>query len=116
MTKPAQSKKFRRLTLSHVDRPNGRGYFTRYKGKQKWFGYVSEDEANRLLAAFENEILNPPAEQPAAPAQPVSAVIDAGKTYPPISNYVYGQFIEHIANIIASMREQAEALGLRGNL
>jgi len=66
MTKPAQSKKFRRLTLSHVDRPNGRGYFTRYKGKQKWFGYVSEDEANRLLAAFENEILNPPAEQPAA--------------------------------------------------
>jgi alpha-N-arabinofuranosidase len=30
----------------------------------------------------------------------VEAVIDAGQTQSPISKYVYGQFIEHIANII----------------
>jgi len=33
-------------------------------------------------------------------AQPVKARIDASKTRAPISKYVYGQFIEHIAGII----------------
>lgn len=33
-------------------------------------------------------------------AQTVTATIDAGKTYAPISKYVYGQFVEHIGNII----------------
>ncbi|HEY1663243.1 MAG TPA: alpha-N-arabinofuranosidase [Verrucomicrobiae bacterium] len=35
-----------------------------------------------------------------AQVQSVSATIDASKTYPPISKYVYGQFIEHIGGII----------------
>ena len=30
----------------------------------------------------------------------VQAVIDVTETHPPISKYVYGQFIEHIGNII----------------
>ena len=33
---------------------------------------------------------------------PVTATIDASKTYAPISPYVYGMFIEHIRNIINS--------------
>jgi alpha-N-arabinofuranosidase len=33
-------------------------------------------------------------------AHPVSARVDAGTTHAPISKYVYGQFIEHIAGII----------------
>ena len=32
--------------------------------------------------------------------QPVSATIDASKTGPPISKYVYGQFLEHGGNIV----------------
>jgi alpha-N-arabinofuranosidase len=36
----------------------------------------------------------------ASAAQPVKARIDASKTRAPISKYVYGQFIEHIAGII----------------
>jgi alpha-N-arabinofuranosidase len=35
-----------------------------------------------------------------AQAQPIRATIDAGKTGEPISEYVYGQFIEHIGGII----------------
>ena len=37
-----------------------------------------------------------------AQVQSVSATIDAGKTRAPISKYVYGQFIEHIAGTINS--------------
>src|ERR1039457_2429345 len=37
-----------------------------------------------------------------AQVQPVSATIDAGRTGAPISKYVYGQFIEHIAGTINS--------------
>ena len=33
--------------------------------------------------------------QTTAPGQPVTATIDASKTGPPISPYVYGQFLEH---------------------
>ena len=32
--------------------------------------------------------------------QPVSATIDASKTGPPISKYIYGQFLEHGGNIV----------------
>src|ERR1035441_224238 len=35
-----------------------------------------------------------------AQVPPIEATIDAGKTGAPISKYVYGQFIEHIAGII----------------
>jgi alpha-N-arabinofuranosidase len=38
----------------------------------------------------------------AVEGQPVTATIDASKTGPPIAPYVYGQFIEHIGNIIYS--------------
>ncbi|MBV9849813.1 MAG: alpha-N-arabinofuranosidase [Armatimonadetes bacterium] len=42
--------------------------------------------------------------QPAAPApgQPVTAMVDASKIGPPISPYVYGQFIEQAGNLIYS--------------
>ncbi len=32
--------------------------------------------------------------------QPVNATIDASKTGPPISKYIYGQFLEHGGNIV----------------
>ncbi|MGA2327314.1 MAG: alpha-N-arabinofuranosidase, partial [Bryobacteraceae bacterium] len=35
-----------------------------------------------------------------APGQAIHATIDAARTREPISNYLYGQFIEHIAGII----------------
>lgn len=38
----------------------------------------------------------------AAPSQSVTASIDASKVGPPISPYLYGQFIEHAGNIIYS--------------
>lgn len=39
--------------------------------------------------------------QPAsAPAERISVSIDAGTTAPPISPYIYGQFIEHIGDLI----------------
>jgi alpha-N-arabinofuranosidase len=39
--------------------------------------------------------------QPAnAPAERISVNIDAGTTAPPISPYLYGQFIEHIGDLI----------------
>lgn len=38
--------------------------------------------------------------QPTAPGQPVAATVDASKIGPPISPYVYGQFLEHIGNLI----------------
>lgn len=39
--------------------------------------------------------------QPAnAPAERIPVSIDAGKTAPPISPYIYGQFIEHIGDLI----------------
>ncbi len=36
----------------------------------------------------------------AAQTQPVNATIDASKTGPPISKYIYGQFLEHGGNIV----------------
>src|SRR3990172_6981962 len=46
----------------------------------------------------------PAAAADAAPAAstPVTAIIDAGKTYAPISPSIYGMFVEHIHNIINS--------------
>jgi alpha-N-arabinofuranosidase len=41
------------------------------------------------------------AQTPAA-NQPVTATVDASKTGPPISPYVYGQFLEHIGGLIYS--------------
>jgi alpha-N-arabinofuranosidase len=35
-----------------------------------------------------------------AQTQPVGATIDASKTGPPISKYIYGQFLEHIGGIV----------------
>ena len=35
-----------------------------------------------------------------AQTQPVTATIDASKTGPPISKYIYGQFLEHIGGIV----------------
>jgi alpha-N-arabinofuranosidase len=35
-----------------------------------------------------------------AQTQPVHASIDASKTGPPISKYIYGQFLEHGGNIV----------------
>lgn len=40
--------------------------------------------------------------QTAVPNPPVTAAIDASKTGPPISPYVYGQFIEHAGGLIYS--------------
>lgn len=40
--------------------------------------------------------------QSTTPGQPVTATVDASKTGPPISPYVYGQFLEHIGNLIYS--------------
>ena len=40
------------------------------------------------------------AAQTSTPGQPVIATIDASKTGPPISPYVYGQFLEQIGNLI----------------
>ena len=40
--------------------------------------------------------------QTSVPNGPVAAIIDASQTGPPISPYVYGQFIEHAGNIIYS--------------
>lgn len=40
--------------------------------------------------------------QTPAPSQPVAATLDASKTGPPISPYVYGQFLEHIGGLIYS--------------
>jgi alpha-L-arabinofuranosidase len=45
-------------------------------------------------------VLAPRAQTPNAPAKRISASIDAGKTAPPISPYIYGQFIEHIGDLI----------------
>ena len=38
--------------------------------------------------------------QTGARSQPVTAVVDASKTGPPISPYVYGQFLEHIGSLM----------------
>jgi alpha-L-arabinofuranosidase len=35
-----------------------------------------------------------------ATSEPVEVIINAGKTYTPISPYIYGMFVEHIRNII----------------
>ena len=42
------------------------------------------------------------AAQTSAPSQPVTAIIDASKTGPPISPYIYGQFLEHAGGLIYS--------------
>ncbi len=39
------------------------------------------------------------AQGPGTPAKRISVVIDAGRTAPPISPYMYGQFIEHIGDL-----------------
>jgi alpha-N-arabinofuranosidase len=38
--------------------------------------------------------------QTAAPSQPVTATIEASKTGPLISPYVYGQFLEHGGSLV----------------
>ncbi len=38
----------------------------------------------------------------AAPAQSLTASIDASKTFPPINKLIYGQFLEHIGNLVNS--------------
>jgi alpha-N-arabinofuranosidase len=40
--------------------------------------------------------------QTSTPSQPLTATIDASKTGPPISPYVYGQFLEHAGGLIYS--------------
>src|ERR1700677_453263 len=40
--------------------------------------------------------------QTQAPGQAVTATIDASKTGPPISPYVYGQFLEHAGGLVYS--------------
>jgi alpha-N-arabinofuranosidase len=40
------------------------------------------------------------AQTPGAPAKRIAVTIDATKTAPPISPYIYGQFIEHIGDLI----------------
>src|SRR4051812_22777124 len=40
--------------------------------------------------------------QDTAPNQPLTATIDAAKTGPQISPYLYGQFLEHIGGLIYS--------------
>jgi alpha-N-arabinofuranosidase len=40
--------------------------------------------------------------QPSAPSQPATATIDASKIGAPIPPYLYGQFLEHIGNLIYS--------------
>ena len=40
--------------------------------------------------------------QSPAPSQTVTATVDASKTGPPISPYLYGQFIEHAGSLIYS--------------
>jgi alpha-N-arabinofuranosidase len=40
------------------------------------------------------------AAQSLPPAQPLTATVDASKTGPPISPYLYGQFLEHIGGLI----------------
>ncbi len=47
-----------------------------------------------LLATFAAAAQTP------ASSQPVTATINASKTGPPISQYVYGQFLEHIGSLI----------------
>jgi alpha-L-arabinofuranosidase len=51
-----------------------------------------------LLAAASIAALS--AQSPNASAKRISVSIDAGKTAPPISPYIYGQFIEHIGDLI----------------
>ena len=51
-----------------------------------------------LLAAVCMIALN--AQNPNAPAKRISVSVDAAKTAPPISPYLYGQFIEHIGDLI----------------
>ena len=40
------------------------------------------------------------AQSGSSPAKPIAVAVDAGKTAPPISPYIYGQFIEHIGDLI----------------
>jgi alpha-N-arabinofuranosidase len=45
-------------------------------------------------------VLAPTAQSQTPPAKRISVSIDAGKTAPAISPYIYGQFIEHIGPLI----------------
>ena len=57
----------------------------------------------RVLAAIVSAVFLLPgaaAQTGRAPARREAVAIDAGKTSPPISPYVYGQFIEHIGELI----------------
>jgi alpha-N-arabinofuranosidase len=53
-----------------------------------------------ILAAFLPSVIA--GAQTTAPSQPVTAAIDTSKTGPPISPYVYGQFLEHAGSLIYS--------------
>ena len=64
MAKSAKSKQLRQSTLKVRNR-NGRDYFyANIKGTQYVFGYVSRDDAERLFAAKQNEVLNTRQESP----------------------------------------------------
>ena len=45
-------------------------------------------------------ITAPRAQTPNTPVKTITVSIDAAKTAPPISPYIYGQFIEHIGDLI----------------
>ncbi|HEY4231872.1 MAG TPA: hypothetical protein VGM76_00470, partial [Lacipirellulaceae bacterium] len=65
--KSAKSKQLRQPTLKHRIR-DGRDYFyANIKGAQYVFGYVSREDAERLFAAKQNEIVNAPPEPPQRP-------------------------------------------------
>jgi alpha-N-arabinofuranosidase len=53
-----------------------------------------------ILLAGAASVLAPSAQTTNAPGKKISVIIDAGKTAPPISPYLYGQFIEHIGDLI----------------
>ena len=45
-------------------------------------------------------ITAPRAQTPNTPVKTITVSIDAAKTAPPISPYIYGQFIEHIGDLV----------------
>jgi len=51
------------------------------------------------LAGFAS-ITAPRAQSPNSPAKTITVSIDTAKTAPPISPYIYGQFIEHIGDLV----------------
>src|ERR1017187_1796597 len=53
-----------------------------------------------ILLAAAASVLALGAQTANAPGKRISVIVDAGKTAPPISPYLYGQFIEHIGDLI----------------